>query len=142
MSDEIEAAIRKTLEEVHIETGRKDEFERVVQSLSCAVEQAARAQSAEPDGDYWEGYEEGIKAAREQVPEGWMLVRKEWQPIMDEVERRAGKMCGLEQDFSVMVECDDYCAMDEAERNNPRPEPPAKIQVDQNKLSEYDRRET
>lgn len=36
----------------------------------CFCEGAQWQDAREQDGDYWEGYEEGIKAARAQVPEG------------------------------------------------------------------------
>jgi len=55
------------------------------------------------------------------VPEGWMLVRGEWGAVIDEVDRRADKCCGLESDFTVTVESEDYRAIDEAERCSPPP---------------------
>lgn len=40
------------------------------------------------------------------VSEGWMLVPKAWQPIMDEIERRADKMSG-DSRFTVEIDADD-----------------------------------
>lgn len=40
------------------------------------------------------------------IPEGWMLVPKSWQPIMDEIERRADKMSG-DSRFTVEIDADD-----------------------------------
>jgi hypothetical protein len=42
------------------------------------------------------------------IPDGMMLVSKAWQPIMDEVERRAEKMDGNTDDFTVTIRAEDY----------------------------------
>jgi hypothetical protein len=40
------------------------------------------------------------------IPEGWILVPKAWQSIMDEIERRADKMSG-DSRFTVEIDADD-----------------------------------
>lgn len=49
------------------------------------------------------------------VPDGWMLVRREWAPIMSEIDRRAEKMWDASQDFQVTIEGDLYQELEEAE---------------------------
>lgn len=49
------------------------------------------------------------------VPEGYIIVRREWGPIMAEIDRRAEKMWDATQDFQVTIEGDLYQELAEAE---------------------------
>lgn len=43
-----------------------------------------------------------------EIPAGMMLVSAKWQPILDEIERRASKMDGLTDDFTVTIQAEDW----------------------------------
>lgn len=52
----------------------------------------------------------------DRLPEGFMLVRKEWMPIISEIDRRAEKMDGRNEDFTVTITAEEYRAADDADR--------------------------
>lgn len=52
------------------------------------------------------------------VPKGYMLVPTAWQPIMDEIERRAEKMSG-DSEFQVTIHREDLDAVDATPPHTP-----------------------